>query len=182
MSWHSQNDIESGPMWAVFLFLGWHFWSAYTETFNLAFDLLMIFSAMPSPVRDWSSSTPRYLTCVWQVRVLPAHCTWKKWSYFVGVSSLNRKVLTPFSLDGGITCCQSAILWLIQALRKVCSEFPHSYSLHVSLWLHKWHVVNNTQSRTTINKPARLYIYIYIYTKCHICARYYEGRVICVQK
>ena len=33
-----------------------------------------------------------------------------KWSYFVGVFSLNRKVLTPFSLDGGITCYQSAIL------------------------------------------------------------------------
>ena len=32
-------------------------------------------------------------------------------------------------------------------------------TLHASLWLHKWHVVNNTQSRTTINKPARLYIY-----------------------
>ena len=78
--------------------------------FNLAFDLLMIFSAIPSPVRDLSSSTPRYLTGVWHVSVLPAHCTCMElfsWSF----------LFEPKSID-------SAILWLIQALRKVCSEFP----------------------------------------------------------
>ena len=62
------------------------------RNFNLAFDLLIIFSATPSPVRDWSSSTPRYLTCVWQARVLPAHCTWMElfcWSFLFEAKSID---------------------------------------------------------------------------------------------